>query len=197
MQERLQESVARPPKILLMDRDGTIGRKLPRGEYLAKWEDFEFLPETVQAMCELSAEGFEFIVITNQAGIALGLVDEAEVNRIHENMLAELGKLGISVLGVYVSPDHWKSGSVMRKPAPGMFHAAAADHCFQVAKVLYVGDDIRDCYAAAAAGCGMVLLADDEEVHDLPPTPYHQSVHSSLMEALETIRSHYGQGVGA
>jgi D-glycero-D-manno-heptose 1,7-bisphosphate phosphatase len=181
-------------KILLIDRDGTISRRLARGQYVATWEQFEFVPETVLAMRELADYGFEFIVITNQAGIALGVVEEAEVDRIHENMTAELGRRGITVLKVYMSPDHWDSGSVMRKPAPGMFHLASDEHRFRLDRVLYVGDDIRDCQAAAAAGCGMVFLSDDSDVGHLPVTRHHQSVHRSLMEALEMIRSQYDEG---
>jgi D-glycero-D-manno-heptose 1,7-bisphosphate phosphatase len=179
-------------RILLIDRDGTISRRLARGQYVATWEQFEFVAETVQAMRELADDGFEFIVITNQAGIALGMVEEAEVDRIHENMTAELSLLGITVLKVYMSPDHWDSGSLMRKPAPGMFHLASDEHRFRLDRVLYVGDDIRDCQAAAAAGCGMIFLADATVGHDLPATRHHQSVHESLVGALEVIRSHYG-----
>ena len=54
-----------------------------------------------------------------------------------------------------------------------------------------VGDDIRDCQAAAAAGCGMIFLADATVGHDLPASRHHQSVHESFMGALEVIRSYY------
>jgi len=54
-----------------------------------------------------------------------------------------------------------------------------------------VGDDIRDCQAAAAAGCGMIFLADATVEHDLPASRHHQSVHESFMGALEVIRSYY------
>ncbi|MDP7068504.1 MAG: HAD-IIIA family hydrolase [Acidimicrobiales bacterium] len=178
-------------KILLIDRDGTISRQLARGQYVASWEQFEFVPETVGAMGQLADDGFKFIVITNQAGIALGVVEEVEVDRIHRNMTVELGRRGIPVLDVYMSPDHWDSGSGMRKPAPGMFYLASDEYRFRLDQVLYVGDDIRDCQAAAAAGCGMIFLSDDKETVDLPASRHHQSVHCSLTEAIETIKSHY------
>jgi len=180
-----------PKKILLMDRDGTISRKLETGQYVETWEQFEFVPETVRAMRKLADHGFEFIVITNQAGIALGVVEEIEVNRIHENMTAELSQRGITVIDVYMSPDHWSSGSVMRKPAPGMFHLASDEHRFRLDQVLYVGDDIRDCQAAATAGCGMIFLTSDAEIGNLPETRQHQSIHRTLVEAVEMIKRHY------
>ena len=181
-------------KIILIDRDGTISQRLDQGQYVLTWEQFQFVPETLQALRELAEDGFEFIVITNQAGIALGVAEEVEVDRIHENMVAELGRLGIRVLDVYMSPDHWDSGSVTRKPAPGMFFRASDEHRFRLDRVLYIGDDIRDCQAAATAGCGMVFLADPTVNHDLPATSHHQSVHESLMGALHVIRSYYDRG---
>mgnify|MGYP001404829501 CR=1 FL=1 len=184
-------------KILLIDRDGTISQQLERGQYVATWEQFEFVPETVQAMRELADDGFEFIVITNQAGIALGVVEEAEVDRIHENMTAELGRRGIPVLDVYMSPDHWDSGSVMRKPAPGMFQLASDEHRFRLDRVLYVGDDIRDCQAAVAAGCGMVYLAAADSVIQLPGNRRHCSRHRFLTDAVEVIRNFYGMEDGS
>jgi len=181
-----------PKQILLLDRDGTINRKKAPGEYVETWEDFDFILETVRALRELSAEGFEFIVITNQAGIALGVLDEVEVGRIHENMKRELYEMGVEVLDVYVCPDHWDSGSSMRKPKPGMFHLASDQHCFRLDRVLYVGDDVRDCQAAAAAGCGMVYLAEEAPVAQLPVNHRHCSEHRFLTDAVEVIQNFYG-----
>jgi len=179
-------------RILLIDRDGTINRKAAPGEYVATREQFEFIPETVAAMRELAGDGFRFIVITNQAGIALGTVDPEAVEAIHQAMIDRLAVEGIEVLDVYLSPDHWDSGSKTRKPAPGLFHAASIDHRFRLDRVLYVGDDERDCQAAANAGCGMVFLNDGGLSADLPGNRRHLSVHRSLLAAVPVIRDHYG-----
>ena len=90
-----------------------------------------------------------------------------------------------------VSSDHWDCGSVMRNPVPEMVHLVSEEHRFRLDRVLYVGDDIRDCQAAAAAGCGMIFLADTMVGHDLPASRHHQSVHESFVGALEVIRSCY------
>lgn len=179
-------------RILLIDRDGTINRKAAPGEYVATREQLEFIPETVAAMRELAADGFRFIVITNQAGIALGVVDPEEVEAIHRSMVDRLSAEGIEVLDVYLSPDHWDSGSTTRKPAPGLFHEASATHRFRLDQVLYVGDDERDCRAAINAGCGMVLLSDEITLGDLPANRRHCSVHRNLMEAVDMVRGYYG-----
>ncbi len=179
-------------RVLLIDRDGTINRKAAPGEYVATWSEFVFIPETVEAMRILAGDGFEFVVITNQAGIALGVVDAQDVDRIHERMSEALSDIGVEVRGIYLSPDHWEVGSSSRKPAPGMFYAASEDHRFRLDRVLYVGDDVRDCEAAVNAGCGMVFLDDGDGHGDLPINRRHCSVHRSLLDAVEQIRDYYG-----
>lgn len=179
-------------RILLLDRDGTINCKAAPGRYVSSREQFEFVPETVEAMQILATDGFDFIVITNQAGIALGQVDEDEISAIHAQMVDRLAAEGIRVLRVYMSPDHWDSESATRKPAPGMFHAASENHRFRLDRVLYVGDDIRDCHAAINAGCGMVFLSDEMTLGDLPANRRHCSVHRNLMEAVDMVRGYYG-----
>ncbi len=107
-------------------------------------------------------------------------------------MVDWLAHRGIRVVDVYMSPDHWESDSTTRKPAPGMFHAASEDHRFRLDRVLYVGNVVRDCQAAAAAGCGMVYLADAVSVAQLPVNHRHCSGHRFLTDAVEVIRNFYG-----
>ena len=61
IQERWKktEHYLNPKKLLLVDRDGVINRKAPQGEYISRWEDFEWIPETREAMKELTQEGFQ------------------------------------------------------------------------------------------------------------------------------------------
>ena len=180
-----------------MDRDGTISRKLAPGVYLESWEAFEFCPDTVVAMQDLARDGFSFVVITNQSGIARGLVKASEVDRIHRKMTTELAALGITILETYVSPDSPDSPSTTRKPAPGLFHQASREHGFCLGEVLYVGDEVRDCEVASAAGCGMVLLAKSACDRNIPENDRHLSVHESMTDALDDIRSYYRRSSGS
>jgi D-glycero-D-manno-heptose 1,7-bisphosphate phosphatase len=166
-----------PKKIILIDRDGTINRKAPRGEYIGSWEGFEFIPETLEAMKELAQDGFEFIVITNQAGVARGMVDSNKLDDIHKNMIEKFKQEGVTILRTYVCTDHWDTQSFRRKPNPGMFFEAAGDFNLRLDKTLYVGDDPRDCEAAYKAGTNCVYIGDTFELENLNPIykPFIQS----------------------
>lgn len=167
----LMSEYLRPKKILLIDRDGTINIKAPKGEYITKWEEFSWIPETCRAMQQLSKKGFKFIVITNQAGIARNKISPEALENIHKKMIEELNVIGIEILKIYMCPDHWNVNSLMRKPAPGMFFQAAKDFNLRLDHCIYVGDDERDCAAAANAGCGMVYITDQESLPKLEEFP--------------------------
>jgi D-glycero-D-manno-heptose 1,7-bisphosphate phosphatase len=170
--ERLEKTriYLKPKKILLVDRDGTINRKPPKGQYVRNWSEFEFLPETRAGLRELAHAGYQFLVITNQAGVARGMVDPVDLEMIHENMLRELAADGIQILKVYVCPDHWETNSYRRKPNPGMFFEASSDFNLRLDKTFYIGDDTRDCVAAANAGTKCVFIGDPVELASLPET---------------------------
>jgi D-glycero-D-manno-heptose 1,7-bisphosphate phosphatase len=168
--ERLEKTriYLKPKKILMVDRDGTINLKPPKGQYVRNWSEFEFLPESRAGLRELARAGHQFIVITNQAGVARGMVDPVDLEMIHENMVRELAADGIQILKVYVCPDHWETNSYRRKPNPGMFFEASSDFNLRLDETLYIGDDTRDCVAAANAGTRCVFIGDPAELLGLP-----------------------------
>ena len=188
---KLTSDFLRPKKIILIDRDGTLNQKAKSGEYITNWNSFAWIPETREAMKILTERGFKFIIITNQAGIARGLIDPIELHKIHHNMIGDLANSGIEVLKVYVCPDHWEDNSFMRKPSPGMFFQAAKDFNLRLDRCLYVGDDERDCIAAVNAGCGMIYLGGEELQSKLVEVPSPFRCSNNLMESLNFIIEAY------
>src|SRR5439155_2961276 len=80
--------VSRP--CLFLDRDGVINVKPPEGEYVRRWEEFQLIPAAVDWIRLFNAAGFLVVVVTNQRGVALGLMTLADVADIHARMTAEL-----------------------------------------------------------------------------------------------------------
>ena len=104
-----------------------INKKAKRGEYISNWSQFKWISDTRFAMKILAQKGFKFIVISNQAGIARGMVDLNELENIHINMKNELLNDGIEILDIYVCPHHWNEDCFCRKPSPGMLFEASKD----------------------------------------------------------------------
>ncbi|HEY3798089.1 MAG TPA: HAD-IIIA family hydrolase [Caulobacteraceae bacterium] len=161
---KLAERYLAPKKILLVDRDGTLNERAPRGEYVSRWEDVRLIEPTVDALAELAADGFRFVLISNQAGIARGMVSAAAVDDINARIAEHLKARGAEVIGTYVCPHHWDEGCDCRKPAPGLFFRAARDHLIRLDRTIYVGDDPRDAEAARNALSECVLIGPERDL---------------------------------
>lgn len=179
---KLTEQYLQPKKIVLIDRDGVINEKAPRGEYIAKWSCFRFIPETVKGLKKMSDKGFEFIVISNQAGIGRGVITEEAVKEVNEQMIRTLRRKGIRILDIYICPHHWEENCFCRKPNPGLFFQASRDWLFRLDKTYFIGDDPRDCQAAYNAGCKSIFLGEKTELAHLPPEEHPQLVFENLEE---------------
>ena len=105
-------------KIILLDRDGVLLEKMPRREYVKNFEDYLPMNENWKGLRILGESGVDFVVATNQPGVATGEVSEAFLLRLHQKMVSEMLNLGINVLAVYVCKHHWNDNCDCRKPEP-------------------------------------------------------------------------------
>ncbi len=152
---------------VFLDRDGVINRKPPTGEYVTRWSDFEFLPGVPDAIARMTSAGLRVVVATNQRGIARGLVEKAEVERIHRRMAGILAKSGGRIDAVYYCP-HDDGECDCRKPATGLFRRAQSDDpATDFAQSVVIGDSLTDIQAGSAIGARTILIAaDPETAHD-------------------------------
>ncbi|HEY4521438.1 MAG TPA: HAD-IIIA family hydrolase [Candidatus Paceibacterota bacterium] len=164
--ERFEQAVKflKPRKIALVDRDGTINKKAPRGEYVKNWSEFKFLPGAIEGLSKLTKKGYEIYIITNQPGLARRVLTETDLSDIHTRMLAELQKRGVEISGIYYCPHNWDEGCECRKPRPGMLFQAAREHRFDLTKAVFIGDDERDGEAAVAADVPFILVSHDRGI---------------------------------
>lgn len=157
----LTEKFLQPKKVMFLDRDGVINKKAPKAEYVKSWDEFEFLPGSIEAIKLLSRQGYKIFIITNQAGISRGAMTEHDLKIIHLNLVKELKKEDIEITGIYYCPHGWRDGCACRKPKPGMFFKAANEHNLDLSKSTFIGDDQRDLEAGNAAGCRTFLVDSD------------------------------------
>lgn len=148
----------KPKKIILLDRDGVINKKAPKADYIKNWNEFVFLPETLEAIKMLTDNGYKIFIISNQAGLARKKVSIRDLEIIHKKMLRQIKKTGGKISGIYYCPHHWDEGCICRKPKPGMLFQASREHLFDLTKAIFIGDDIRDKQAGDLAGCKTILV---------------------------------------
>jgi len=173
------------PKAAFLDRDGVINRKAPEGQYVTRWEDFEFLPRVAEAIALLERAGFSVIVISNQRGVAKGLLTVAELELIHQRMLKQLAGADAHLTAIYYCPHDSGPSCSCRKPAPGMLFQAAREHRIDLASSWMVGDSDIDMEAGKAAGCRTVRVLTNGP---LPEIAGDLTAHSLFEAAQQLVR---------
>ena len=144
---------------IFLDRDGVINRKVD-GDYVRDWSQFRFLPGAVEALQRLAERGRgPLIVITNQRGIARGLMSAAAVDEIHRRMGEALAAQGVRLSGIHVCP-HEIGTCDCRKPEVGLFlEAARVDPTLELARSAVVGDSLADLEAGRRLGAQSFLVS--------------------------------------
>ena len=129
---------------VFLDRDGTINQKPPDGDYVTGPAQLALLPGAARAIRCLNDAGARVAIITNQRGIALGRMTEADFAKTQARLERELLLVGAHVDAVYYCP-HAEGTCACRKPGAGMLLKARrelGDIDFRRAAV--IGDSARD-----------------------------------------------------
>lgn len=157
-----------PPRVrrvaaVLFDRDGTLVHDVPYNGEPALVRPVE---GAAAAIASLRDRGIRVGVVTNQSGIARGLLQRSQVDAVNARVEAALGPFDTW----QVCPHGEGDGCGCRKPAPGMVLAAAAELGVEPCDVVVIGDIGADVQAAAAAGARGILVPTSatraEEVED-------------------------------
>jgi len=157
--------LSRKPAIIL-DRDGVLNKKAPKAEYITNWAEWEWIPGSKEAVCLLKKAGFLIIIVSNQAGIARGIMTHEDLSAIHEQLQNDLKSCNGSVDKIYYCPHGWDENCECRKPKPGMLFQAQRDFHLDLTRLYFVGDDERDKMAGDAADMKTVLLNESFTLND-------------------------------
>lgn len=149
---------------VLLDRDGVLNRKPPRAHYVRRWEEFEWLPGALEALRLLREANYRIIVVTNQAGIARGMLREEDLLDIHRRMDADIRRSGGGLDAIYYCPHHWDEGCECRKPKPGMLFQAQHTFNLDLRRTPFIGDDETDARAADEAGCPWIPVTPERSL---------------------------------
>ncbi|MFQ6049372.1 MAG: D-glycero-alpha-D-manno-heptose-1,7-bisphosphate 7-phosphatase, partial [Phycisphaerae bacterium] len=151
-------------RAVFLDRDGTI---IEDPGFVTRPEQVCLVPGSADAIRRLRAAGYRVVVVTNQSGVARGLLDEQQLAAIHERMQAELARRGTQLDAIYYCPylpgpeavvEQYRRDSDLRKPKPGMLLRAARELGLDLAACWMIGDSSQDVEAGRAAACRTILI---------------------------------------
>ena len=157
---------------VFLDRDGTLMHEV---NYCRDPALVRVFDGTREALRKLKAAGFVLVIITNQSGIARGLLTEADFHAVQARLLALLGDDLIAA--TYMCADGVGQASRLsesdgrpacpsvpsdkpsrRKPSPAMVREAARDLSLDLARSWFIGDKEIDVQCGLAAGTRTVLV---------------------------------------
>jgi D-glycero-D-manno-heptose 1,7-bisphosphate phosphatase len=179
-----------------VDRDGTV---MADTHYPSDPDTVRLIPGVAEALAAVNARDVPVVIITNQGGIARGFLTESQYQAVRARLDALLEQAGVQVLDTYHCP-HWEPVSgpcACRKPAPGMYRRAAADHDLDVTRSVYIGDRWRDVKPGLdLGGLGVLVPGPDTSDDDIARAREQAHVVPALRDAVDLFFASLG-GEGA
>lgn len=181
-------------KAVFLDRDGTIIEDIG---YLNHPGEIKFIPGAIEAIKSLNQAGYKVVVITNQAGVARGLITEDMLQTIDKTLHKWILSGGAQLDGLYYCPHHpehgvypYKQVCECRKPHPGLIKRAKRDLDIDLSASYMIGDKATDIEAGKAAGTKTIHVLSGRgigEQKNLKGSPDHTA--QNMLEAVKWILS--------
>jgi heptosyltransferase-2 len=139
--------------------------------------DLEIFPE-IDSLKHLREAGFKLIGVTNQSGVARGIVNEGFVKEVNKLFIERYG-----FDDFLYCPHHPDEHCPCRKPEPDMLLRARGKHKVNLKKSFVIGDKESDMLLAKAAGAAGILV----QTGQLQASPYADYTAKDLRDAVNWI----------
>lgn len=149
-----------PNYAVFFDRDGTLNED---PGYIGNPNQVKLLPGTGETLYFLKKKlGFKLIVISNQSGIARGLITKEMVESVNLKINELLNKQNVSIDAFYYCHAHPEFSTEeeckCRKPSPEMVFRASKDFNINLEGSYFVGDSTSDIECGMNAGLKTILV---------------------------------------
>ncbi len=156
-------------KIAFIDRDGVINKKPAEQHYVLNINEFIINDGIFSLLKTLKADGFEFIIVTNQRGIARGLFNEDDLKKIHDFLRNELIRENIEILDIFYCP-HNNNECDCRKPSPGLLNQACLKYNIDIKQSIIVSDTKEDTVMGEKFGLKASFLVPVDKPEEIIET---------------------------
>lgn len=172
---------------VFLDRDGTIIED--RG-HLRKPSEVAFLPESLEALRGLQKR-FLLFIVTNQPGVATGVITRSDVNCVNTHVITKLAEAGIEIRDLYVCPHRRSDKCRCIKPKPYFLRKAAMTYGLDLGRSFTIGDHPHDIQLACNVGAKGIYVLTGHGWKHFDELPEDAETASGMAEAAEIIMSHH------
>ena len=146
---------------VFLDRDGTL---IEDPGFIRAPSDVRLYPGAAEAVRRLNAARRRVVVVTNQSGIARGLIQPAEYEAVTRRLEVLLGEAGARLDATYFCPHYPPiSGPCeCRKPGTRHYGDAAERLGLDLAGSVWIGDRLTDLLPAVVFGGRGILVRTGE-----------------------------------
>jgi D-glycero-D-manno-heptose 1,7-bisphosphate phosphatase len=145
-------------RAVFLDRDGTVVVGIPVHERVDSVNKVSLLPGTLDGLKLLSTLDYGVFFVTNQAGIAEGLITKREFEAINNKVLELIAPSGVKIIKTYVCPHGEQDNCDCRKPKPKLLLDAAKEYDIDLKHSWMIGDRPTDVLAGVNAGTQTILV---------------------------------------
>jgi len=145
-----------PKKLVILDRDGVINHDSPN--YIKTVDEFVPLNGAIDAIANLTKNGFFVAVATNQSGIGRGFYSLKTLQQMHDKLRRLIREKGGDLGEILYCPHLPDDNCRCRKPQPQMLQRIIHYYGAEAKKTYFVGDSLSDIKAAQNAGCKPILV---------------------------------------
>ncbi len=142
-------------RAVFLDRDGTL---IEERNYLCRVEEVVVFPGAAAALGRLQRAGFKLFIVSNQSGVGRGYFTLADVEKVNEHLMQELGSEQVRFEKVYIAPEAPEAPSRGRKPSPQFLLDARDEFGVDLAHSYMIGDKLIDLECGWNAGVKKSLL---------------------------------------
>jgi len=178
-------------RAVFLDRDGTV---IEHVHLLTQPSQVKLIAGAADAIRNLQSLDYACIIVTNQSVIGRGMLTEAGLNDVHNEMHRQLAQHNVRLDGIFFCPaapttaDRTVIDHPDRKPGPGMLQKAAREMLLDLSRSWIIGDMQSDMLAGRNAKLrGTILVRTGQGDCVDPNDPSVDYVATDLLEASRLI----------
>jgi len=161
----VQECPIQKPRVLFIDRDGTIIRE-PDDEQIDTLDKVEFLPHVFSALRSIAALPYLPMLVSNQDGLGTPSHPAEAFWPLHRLIIRAIAAEGFRFAAEHIDPTMPDEHAPTRKPGTAMLTAYMQGD-YDLENSYVIGDRATDVQLACNLGCKAILIQTPEAAERL------------------------------